>query len=295
MTRNAKPLVLLPACNRSLGVHPFHVAGKKYADAVRLAGAVPLILPNAEADEIDATLDEVDGLLLTGSPSNVFPGRFGQDVLDHSLPLDIERDSTVFHLIPAALERGLPLLAICRGLQEVNVAFGGALHQAVHRIPSCDDHREDVGAPPDQQYAPAHEVAIQPGGMPDGLLGQTTFQVNSLHGQAVSRLGAGLRVEAVAPDGVIEAFSVACSRGFSLCVQWHPEWRAADNEVSLRLFHAFGAACRTYREHRLRGRFAGPVATAGAGPDRQPAGTKESIESDSCGRISLSPDSKAGG
>ena len=136
-----KPVVLIPSCNRVLGQHPFHVAGKKYAEAVRLAGCLPLVVPAIAADEIDDLLDVADGMLLTGSPSNVHPLHFGEEVLDPALPLDPERDHWTLPLIPRLLSRGIPLFAICRGFQEANVALGGSLHQAVHEVPGQRDHR----------------------------------------------------------------------------------------------------------------------------------------------------------
>jgi putative glutamine amidotransferase len=245
------PLVLIPACNRLLGAYPFQVVGQKYVDAVRLAGALPLVVPTAEAHEIDALLDLADGIFLTGSPSNVHPGRFGEAVHDPSLPLDVARDSWVLPLIPQALERGIPLLAVCRGFQEVNVALGGSLHQALQEQPGHTDHRAAHGAPPEVQYGPAHAVDIVPGGVLEAIVERPRIEVNSLHGQGVKQLARGLRVEARAPDGVIEAFSAPEAKGFNLCLQWHPEWQAARNPLSLQLLKAFGAACRAYRDrHR---------------------------------------------
>jgi putative glutamine amidotransferase len=248
----SKPVVLVPACNRQVGKHPFHISGRKYIDAVRLAGCQPLIVPTAAPEEFDALLDLADGILLTGSPSNVHPSHFGEDVHDTALPLDPDRDAWTLPLIPKALERGLPLLAICRGTQETNVALGGSLHQAVHGIEGHLDHREPGDEPADVQYAPAHAVAIERGGLLDALLRRPSIQVNSLHGQAVNRLAPGLRVEARAPDGVIEAFSKPDAPGFNLAVQWHPEWQAASNPVSMTLLSAFGAACAAYRDHKNR-------------------------------------------
>lgn len=248
-----KPVVLVPACNRMLGEHPFHVAGKKYLDAVRLAGCLPLIVPSAQPDELDALLDLADGVLLTGSPSNVHPSHFGEEVHNPELPLDPLRDSWTLPLIRRVVERGLPLFAICRGTQETNVALGGSLYQAVHEVDGHADHRSAEVAPAAVAYAPAHDVKIVPGGRLSQVLHVSSFAVNSVHGQAVNRLADGLRVEALAPDGVIEAFSVTDSAGFSLCVQWHPEWQAADNAVSKALLTAFGGACRLYRDrHRLQ-------------------------------------------
>lgn len=250
MTAARKPLILVPSCSRMLGDHPFHVVGRKYVDAARLAGGTPLVAPAALPEEIDTLLDLVDGVLLTGSPSNVHPSHFGEDVLDTSLPLDPERDAWTLPLIPKVLARGMPLLAICRGAQEANVALGGSLHQAVHEVDAFDDHRAPQGKPAAEMYALAHEVEVVPGGMLAQLVDARRFLVNSLHGQAVSRLAPGLRVEARAPDGLVEAFSVAEAKGFNLCVQWHPEWQASSNPQSMQMLQAFGQACRAYRDRR---------------------------------------------
>ncbi len=256
-----KPLVLVPACNRMLGEHPFHIAGRKYVDAVRLAGALPIVLPHLEPDEIESTLDLLHGVLLTGSPSNVHPSHFGEGVHDPALPLDPQRDAWVLALIPRVLARGMPLLAICRGTQEANVALGGSLHQAVCEVPGLDNHDLGDDAPLAEQYGPAHRVEVQPGGLLEGITGPGSFVVNSVHGQGVKRLAAGLRVEALAPDGLIEAFSVADAPGFNLCVQWHPEWQAELNPISMRLLRAFGAAVHQFRD-RVRGPLPGAVTAA---------------------------------
>lgn len=246
-----KPVVLIPSCNRVIGQYPFHVAGKKYAEAVRLAGCLPLVVPAIAADEIDDLLEVAEGVLLTGSPSNVHPQHFGEDVLDPSLPLDPDRDTWTLPLIPRLLARGIPLFAICRGFQETNVALGGSLYQAVHQVPGQRDHRGNKDAPPEVTYGLAHTVDVLPGGLLADIVGPGTIEVNSVHGQGVNRLAGGLRIEARAPDGLVEAFSVADAPAFNLCLQWHPEWEAASNPVSQRLFKAFGDACRAYRDrHR---------------------------------------------
>jgi putative glutamine amidotransferase len=248
----ARPVVIVTSCNRLLGEHPFHVAGRKYVDAVRLAGALPLIAPPFDIDELDALLDAADGVLLTGSASNVHPSHFGEALHDPALPLDRERDAWTLPLITRVLARGMPLLGICRGTQEANVALGGTLHQAVHEQPGLNDHRAAADQPAEAQYGFAHPVDVVPGGLLERIVGLASFEVNSVHGQGIQRLADGLRVEAVAPDGLIEAFSRPGAPGFNLCVQWHPEWRAAGNPVSLSLLEAFGAAVRTYRD-RVRG------------------------------------------
>ena len=247
-----RPVVLVPACNKMMGEHPFHTVGRKYIDAVRLAGALPVVVPRAEAWELDELLDLADGVMLTGSVSNVHPSHFDEAVSDPALPLDPVRDAWTLPLIPKVLARGMPLLAICRGTQEANVALGGTLHQAVHEVGGYADHRAPDGQPATVQYGAAHPVHVRQGGWLDRILGVARFEVNSVHGQGLNRLAPGLRVEATAPDGLVEAFSVEGAAGFNLCVQWHPEWRAAENPESVRIFSAFGQALRNYRD-RVRG------------------------------------------
>ncbi|WP_028310762.1 gamma-glutamyl-gamma-aminobutyrate hydrolase family protein [Derxia gummosa] len=244
----ARPFVLLPCCNRELGGHPFFILGRKYAAAVHdVADCLPLPLISPAARDVETYLRAASGVMLTGSPSNVHPSRFGEGVHNPALPLDPERDEVTFLLIRRAVELGLPLLAICRGLQEVNVALGGTLRQAVHEQPGALDHREPKDAPPEVQYAPAHALHVAPGGRLAAITGRESFEVNSLHGQGIGRLAPGLTVEATAPDGLVEAFSIDAHPGFSLAMQWHPEWRAADNPISVSIFRAFGAACRDWR------------------------------------------------
>jgi len=242
------PVVLVPACNRQLGHHPFHIAGKKYIDFVRLAGCLPLVVPNALDGEIDTLLDLADGVLLTGSPSNVHPRHFDEGVHNPDLPLDVERDQWTLPFIPRVLERGLPLFAICRGTQETNVALGGSLHQAVQEVPGYADHRADPDGSAELQYGPAHTVAVMPGGVLPRILDRSRFEVNSVHAQGVKRLAQDLHIEARAPDGLIEAFSIPQAAGFNLCVQWHPEWQASSNPISVQLARAFGQACQGYRQ-----------------------------------------------
>ena len=247
-----KPVVLVPACNRMLGAHPFHVVGKKYVDGVRLVGCIPLVVPSAQIEDLDALLDLADGVLLTGSVSNLHPIHFGEGVFDTALPLDPERDAATLPLIPRVLARGLPLFAICRGFQEVNVALGGSLHQAVQNVPGMQDHRDADGVPLAVQYGPAHEVFVEADGVLAAAGLPARFMVNSLHGQGVNRLADGLRIEARAADGLVEAFSAPAAHGFNLGVQWHPEWLAASNPMSMMLFKTFGVACAAFRDrHRV--------------------------------------------
>lgn len=244
--------MLIPCDNRILGGHPFHVLGRKYADAVHdAAGCRPLLLPSGPITDLAAYVDLADGVLLTGSPANVHPMHFGQPVHDPALPLDQERDRVTLPLVRLAVQRGLPLFAICRGLQEINVALGGSLLQAVHEEPGRLDHRADPKEPAEEQYGPSHPVDITPGGELDRILGVRQLQVNSLHGQAIDRVAPGLRVEARAPDGTVEAVHIEAHPGFALAVQWHPEWKVLENPASHRLFRAFGDACREALARRL--------------------------------------------
>ncbi|HEX4583417.1 MAG TPA: gamma-glutamyl-gamma-aminobutyrate hydrolase family protein [Burkholderiaceae bacterium] len=245
------PFVLIPCDNRTLGGHPFYVLGRKYADALQdAAGCHPLLLPSVCSADLTAYLDLADGVLLTGSPANVHPMHFGQTVRDPQLPLDQERDQVTLPLVRLSVQRGLPLFAICRGLQEINVALGGTLLQAVHEEEGRFDHRADPHEEPDAQYGPSHPVDIVAGSELDRILGARQLQVNSLHGQAIDRLAPGLRVEARAPDGTVEAVHISAHPGFALAVQWHPEWRVMQNPASRLLFGAFGDACREAQARR---------------------------------------------
>jgi putative glutamine amidotransferase len=248
-----RPIVLLPACLNLLEARPYHTAQDKYVQAV-LSGArcMPLVLPAlGAATDLESVLATADGIMLTGSPSNLSPALYGEALLDAASPGDAARDATTLPLIRAALKRGIPLLAICRGFQEVNVALGGSLHQAVHLVAGMADHRENLQQPLEQQYAPAHRVLLEPAGTLAAMLGgHAEIMVNSLHGQGIARLANGLVVEARADDGLVEAYSVQDAPGFTLALQWHPEWQFASNPESVKIFHAFGLACRSYQQHK---------------------------------------------
>lgn len=231
---------------------PFTVLGDKYAIAVRRgAGAQPLTFPTAGVDDIDTLLPQCDGVLFTGSPSNVHPSRFGQAVLRPELPLDPQRDELTLALIHACIDQGVPLLGVCRGFQELNVALGGSLHQQLHEVPGLMDHREPADRSYEEQYAPRHRVQLAEGSALTEWAGATQALVNSLHGQGIDRLADGLQPLAHAEDGLVEAVQVRTARAFAYAVQWHPEWRFQEHPLYLNLFRAFGEACRTRRTQRL--------------------------------------------
>ena len=245
------PRVGLPTDHKQIGAHPFLAVGEKYVRAVvDGAGCLPLLVPTLDPVlPLRQVLEGLDGLLLTGAVSNIEPHHYSDESSYEGNLLDPRRDATNLPLIPLAIVMGVPVLAICRGFQEVNVAFGGSLYQKVHEQPGFMDHRENKDDPLDVQYGPAHDVALVPGGMLAGLVGGTQATVNSLHGQGVRRLGDGLVVEALAPDGLIEAFRHD-GPAFMLAVQWHPEWKVADNPCYLSIFRAFGDACRARAQQR---------------------------------------------
>lgn len=241
-----QPLIGVTACSKEIGLHPFHIVGDKYVRAVAVAaGGLPLVIPAMpELLELAGLLERLDGLLLTGSPSNVEPHHYQGPGSAPGTHHDPARDGLTLPLIRAAVDAGVPLLGICRGFQEMNVAFGGSLHQRVHEAGPFMDHREDHEAPLEVQYGLRHPLLVQPGGLLDQLGLAPQFEVNSVHGQGVERLGDDLRVEGVAPDGLIEAFSVEGAKSFALGVQWHPEWKVREHPAYLAIFRAFGDACR---------------------------------------------------
>ena len=238
------PIVGIPACARSHNDRLWHETPARYAEAIfHGAGVLPVMIPPMGPEQI-GVLERLDGLLLPGSPSNVHPSHYqGGESLTPDLH-DAARDATTLPLIREAVARGMPVLAICRGIQELNVALGGTLHQTVHEMEGRADHRSGPGTI-EQKYGPKHTVALS--GCLAALIGAPQITVNSLHGQAIDRPAPGIEIEAVAPDGTIEAVRVATAAGFAYGVQWHPEWGFADNPDSMAILRAFGEACRTWR------------------------------------------------
>jgi putative glutamine amidotransferase len=250
-------LIWLPADHRELGhghgAQPALVLGEKYARAAKVAaGGQPVLFPLADAQQIPELLALVHGVMLTGSPSNVHPSHFDEEVADTSLPLDAQRDALTLALVKACVQGGVPLLGVCRGFQEINVALGGSLHQQVQDQPGLMDHRESKGAPLDQQYAPAHAVRFAPDSDFARWAGGTEAMVNSLHGQGIRQLARGLRAAGHAPDGLVEAFEVEGAHSFACAVQWHPEWHFWENPFYQAIFTAFGDACRRRQQEMNR-------------------------------------------
>lgn len=252
--RHPLPLVGIPACTKQVGALPFHVVGDKYVRAVSDgADCLPMLIPAlGDWHDIDDLVARMDGFLITGSPSNVEPHHYGGPASREGTLHDPIRDDLNLPLIRAAVGAGVPVLAICRGLQEINVAFGGTLDQLVNERPDRDRHHVGEDRPIDEQYAPSHPVRLTPGGRLATLFGERQITVNSVHNQGIDRLAPGLVVEAEAEDGQIEAVTVEGADGFVLAVQWHPEWRFWEDTHSTALFRAFGDAVRAYAARRGR-------------------------------------------
>ena len=238
----SRPLVVIPACTKLIDGDVFDAVGRKYATAVaEVAECQPLLVPAGMAD-IPTLLEVADAILLSGSPSNVAPRHYGDEAPLMEERLDPVRDALTLPLIRAAVERKKPLFAICRGFQELNVALGGSLHQAVHVVDGHKDHRARTDLPFEERYGPMHSVTLR--GLLREWIGSDEIMVNSLHWQGIARLADGLKPEAFAEDGLIEAVRGPDEAAFCLGVQWHPEWAAKSNPISTVLFRRFGAAAR---------------------------------------------------
>jgi putative glutamine amidotransferase len=255
--RVVKPLVGISCCTKQFGIFgmPNHAASNSYVEATdQLLHGVPVLIPaNGPTADIETLLERLDGIMLTGSRSNVHPSYYDGPPHAEGTWEDMARDSTTLPLIRAAVARGVPVLAICRGFQELNVALGGSLHQRLQDLPDRIDHSSPMVASREVRIGKAHAIRVTPGGWLHRLSGASEIAVNSLHNQGVNKLAPGVRVEGIAPDGTIEAVHViatACGPvpGFAVGVQWHPEndWRT--DIVSRRIFDDFAAAVHAYAE-----------------------------------------------
>ena len=255
------PTIGIPVDVKTIDNAPYHVVGEKYINAIAHAtGCFPVLLPAMGQGSdmksakhlysVSNITDIVDGVFLPGSYSNIHPARYGKPDESPVLPNDNQRDEFTLELITRCIQNQVPLLAACRGFQEINVAFGGSIHQEVHHLDGFDDHRENYHLPRNKQYEHAHKIDITEGGILHALHGKTSAMVNSLHGQGLDKLGNGLTVEATAPDKLVEAVSISDAKSFSLGVQWHPEWQFWQDELSVNLFDAFGRASRERHKSR---------------------------------------------
>ena len=253
-TSESPILVAVPADVKEFENYRWHATPDTYLKALaRVARAIPMIVPAmASVIDIDALLGRVDGLLMTGAASNVHPDRYGVAPSVAHEPYDPERDRLTEKLIRGAVKRGVPLLCVCRGHQELNVAFGGTLATEIQERDGRMDHRAVPHKEQRERFAIRHPVAVSSGGTLSKLVGESELRVNSLHRQAIDRLAEGLTVEATAPDGTIEAVSVKGAKAFALGVQWHPEYWAETDEASTAIFKGFADACRTYAASRGR-------------------------------------------
>jgi putative glutamine amidotransferase len=248
--RNA--LVLLTADIREIQGFHWHAATTVYVDAVSgLTGAIPVIVPASSELDVRSLLSVAHGVVATGSRSNVHPSNYGVDAAGEYEPYDVGRDSMSLPLLRAAVEAGIPVLAICRGMQELNVVLGGTLETEIQNKSGRMDHRAPVSDDQDQRFAKRHSIELLSGGILAKLFGERNIQVNSLHRQAIADLAPSLRIDALAPDGVIEAVSGGTTKGFVLGVQWHPEYWALKDTSSRKIFELFGEAVQTYQSEYL--------------------------------------------
>ncbi|MBE0691892.1 MAG: gamma-glutamyl-gamma-aminobutyrate hydrolase family protein [Aquamicrobium sp.] len=241
-----QPIVAVSTDVRQFENYTWHAAPRQYLEAaISVAGVLPVLVPSfGERLDLESLIARIDGVMLTGSKSNVDPTLYGGEATEENGPYDRDRDATTVPLIRLAIERGVPLLAICRGLQELNVALGGTLDSEIQEMDGRIDHRAPVSDDQDLRFAIRQKVEIRPGTCLAGVFGPGEIMVNSVHRQAVGRLGRRLQVEAVAEDGTVEAVSVAGAPAFAVGVQWHPEYWAQSDDVSARIFRAFGEAAR---------------------------------------------------
>lgn len=249
-----KPLVAVTSDARHFDNYTWHAVPEQYlVAAIDGAGVTPLMVPCfGDVMDIDAVLDAVDGVLATGSKSNVHPHLYGAEPTPSHEPYDPARDATSLPMIRRAIERGVPLFAICRGLQELNVALGGTLATEIQELRGRMDHRAPASDDQTARFAIRHPIRVAPGSCLFEVMKTETIEVNSLHRQAIDRPAEGLAVEAVADDGTVEAVSVKGAPGFTMGVQWHPEYWVNSDPSSRRIFEAFGDAVRAHHARRTR-------------------------------------------
>ncbi|MCY1275032.1 Gamma-glutamyl-gamma-aminobutyrate hydrolase PuuD [compost metagenome] len=251
-----KPVVLMSMGAQERKGHDYQVMTHKYiVPLVELSECVPVLVPTCcGTEDLEQYLDMADGVYLTGAGSNIDPSLYGQENETPGKGQDKDRDNFDLPLIRAAIERGLPIFGICRGMQEINVALGGDMYQKVYAEPGFNDHRENPEDPVDVQYSAVHSVRVQQGSWLHKVLETDEIRVNSLHGQGLKSLGKGIQAIAHAEDGLVEAIHAPSLSPFLFAVQWHPEWQAAQNPDSVKIFQAFGEACRQQVRKKATGK-----------------------------------------
>lgn len=245
---NKKPIIGIVCCRKDIQGQPGQAVHDKYINSISGFGGTPVLLPEQliQSNNLAGVLQTLDGVLLTGSYSNVAPHRY--DAEHEEKVTDEERDALSFNLLDYAAANNMPVFGICRGLQEMNVYFGGTLYPDLFvNADFVEKHKEDDDATAEEQYAAAHPLLIKTG----GILAQfgKQFEINSLHKQAIKDLAPPLRIEGTAPDGLIEAMSHP-DYDYMLGVQWHPEWRPKENALSTFLFTQFIDKADAYRQKK---------------------------------------------
>ncbi|MHA6263931.1 gamma-glutamyl-gamma-aminobutyrate hydrolase family protein [Arenibacterium sp. CAU 1754] len=228
--------------------YPVHAGGSMNSEAVSsVAGGMPLLIPaDPRFVSVPELMEACDGFVLTGGRPNVHPEEYGEPETEAHGAFDRARDAIVLPLVRACVERGQPFLGICRGFQEVNVAMGGTLYPEIRDLPGRDNHRMPPDGTLEEKFALRHAVTVTDGGPFHKIFGATQVMTNTLHGQGIKAPGSRIVVDGHAPDGTPEAIYVQDAPGFTLAVQWHPEWDAANDPVSRPLFAAFGDAARAW-------------------------------------------------
>lgn len=232
--------------------YPAHAGGRMNSEAIsEVSGCLPLLIPaDPRLVSVEELLDVCDGFLLTGGRPNVHPNEYGEDETPAHGSFDRARDSIALPLVRACVDRGQPFFGVCRGFQEVNVALGGTLYPEIRDLPGRMNHRMPPDGTLEEKFALRHKVTLQPGGVFHTVLGAQEVMTNTLHGQGIKTAGKRIVVDGHAPDGTPEALYVEGAKGFTLSVQWHPEWQAGEDPVSRPLFEAFGAAVKAWANGR---------------------------------------------
>ena len=231
-----------------------HSTGLRYVNAVaNFTNGIPILIPSdIKGNDLDELLGRIDGIVLTGGRANIEPHHFGGKPFPSDEPIDVGRDEIVLNMIPKCVNLGIPIFGICRGIQEMNVAYGGSLHYRVHLLPNKNDHRMPRGeeVTVEQIFTLKHRIDFIENGYFSKLIGKDNCLVNSLHGQAIDTLSKELKIEALSDDNVIEAVSIPKHPSFAVGVQWHAEYEPEKNELNKCLFEEFGKACFSYFTER---------------------------------------------